>query len=63
LVKQKSHGKMGRGLSGMEIYHLIDGLSSYVKKDSFRRRPFGFGRTHNHFTDRVIVSAALVNYV
>jgi len=54
--KQKSHGKTSKGFSGMEMYHLIDVFSSYVKNDSVRRR-------HNSSMDRVIISTALVNDV
>jgi len=52
--KKNSHGEASKGLSGMEMYHLIDGFSSYEKKDSL-------GRCHNCSVDRVIGGTTLVN--
>jgi len=47
---------MSEGFSGMEMYHLIDGFSSYVKKDSV-------GRRHNSSMNKVIIGITLVNDV
>jgi len=54
--QQKTHGKRSKRLSGMEVYHLIDGFNGYGKKDIL-------GRRHNFSMDRVIAGTTLVNDV